>query len=260
MHYFFDSEVAKEIGLNGAIILENIAYWVKKNEANEANFYDGHYWTYNSLKAFRNLYPFWTEKVIKYTLAKLKQDGYIMVGQYSNDKMNHTNWYTLTDKGWSLFPKHQEQQFDDEYKMDPNDGPKLSHRRDKNGLSTIYTNIKRTDSKHQEVGGESSSTTEASPFLKWFADNINPSFGPCAAEMVFDLEKRYGSEACLKAGRIAIENNKRTLAYIKGILKRWETEGYSEHAPRPEPRRARRQTVQEMYDEGMEILRKGGLV
>ena len=36
MIYYFDSDIAAEVGVNAAVILQNIAYWVKKNEAKNA--------------------------------------------------------------------------------------------------------------------------------------------------------------------------------------------------------------------------------
>ena len=258
MGYYFDTEVAMTVGVNGAIILQNIAFWVKKNEANEAHYYDGSYWTYNSRKAFQKLFPFWTESVIKHALKKLHDEGYILVRQFGKDKMNHTNWYTLTAKAWAIFP--HKQPTEPARKKHPIDEINLSNRLDKNHFPTIYTDNKHTDDKHQGGGVEPSPPTESSGFMKWYADNINPAFGPRMAEMVADLAKHYGNDACIKAGDIALKNNKRSLSYIEGILKRWETEGYSEHAPQPEPRRTGQKSVQEMYDEGMEILRKGGLV
>ncbi len=36
----FQSKVACEVGVNGAIMLQNIYFWVKRNEANDKNFYE----------------------------------------------------------------------------------------------------------------------------------------------------------------------------------------------------------------------------
>ena len=99
----FQSKVACEVGVNGAIMLQNIYFWVKRNEANDKNFYDGRYWTYNSKKAFTVLFPFWTERQIKTILDKLREDEYLEVGNYNATPYDRTLWYTLTDKGWALF-------------------------------------------------------------------------------------------------------------------------------------------------------------
>src|SRR5579872_2931500 len=65
----FNEEMAAEYGLSVIIFCTKIGDWLKWNKANEQNFYDGKYWTYNSLKALTLLFPFWStdqlRKVIK---------------------------------------------------------------------------------------------------------------------------------------------------------------------------------------------------
>ena len=58
MIHSFDIEVAKKYGITEAILLNNINFWIEKNKANEINFYDGYYWTFNSKKAFSELFPY----------------------------------------------------------------------------------------------------------------------------------------------------------------------------------------------------------
>ena len=98
----FQSKVACEVGVDGAIMLQNIYFWVKKNEANDKNFHDGKYWTYNSKKAFTILFPFWSERQIERILDKLRKDEYLEVGNYNATPYDRTLWYTLTDKAWIL--------------------------------------------------------------------------------------------------------------------------------------------------------------
>lgn len=99
----FQSKVACEVGVDGAIMLQNIYFWVKKNEANDKNFHDGKYWTYNSKKAFAVLFPFWSERQIERILDKLRKDEYLEVGNYNATPYDRTLWYTLTDKARILF-------------------------------------------------------------------------------------------------------------------------------------------------------------
>lgn len=98
----FEVSVASELGVNCAVILHMFAYWIKKNVANERHYHDGHYWTYNSNTAFQRIYPYMSEKAIRTALKKLKDGGYIMVGDYNPDRMKRPNWYTITDKGYML--------------------------------------------------------------------------------------------------------------------------------------------------------------
>ena len=103
MYYHFDTNKAVILGVDGSIMLENIHYWISLNRANNKNFYDGEYWTYNSKKAFAELFPSWTEKQVRRILTNLINDGYLKTANYNKLKYDRTLWYTLTEKGWGLF-------------------------------------------------------------------------------------------------------------------------------------------------------------
>lgn len=100
--HIFDIDVAQLVGLNAAAILENIAHWCEHNAANNANLHDGHYWTYNSTKAFSELFPYMTINVIRTSLKKLKDNGLILTGNYNKSAYDRTMWYTLTEKAETL--------------------------------------------------------------------------------------------------------------------------------------------------------------
>lgn len=99
MKHIFDVEIATEHGINAAILFENICYWVKQNEANEINFFDGDYWTYNSHKAFGELFPYMSKRQIETALSKLIESGMIKTGNYNRLAYDRTLWYALTQKG-----------------------------------------------------------------------------------------------------------------------------------------------------------------
>lgn len=96
--HILDIGVAQLVGANAALILENISYWCEHNAANNANLHDGHYWTYNSTKAFGELFPYMTINVIRASLKKLKDNGLILTGNYNKSAYDRTMWYTLTEK------------------------------------------------------------------------------------------------------------------------------------------------------------------
>lgn len=102
MNHYFDVEIAKIYGINAAVILQNLAHWIQKNEANGTNFYDGNYWTYNSKKAFAELFPYLSQKQISTALAKLIDDGIVITGNYNKSAYDRTLWYALTEKGKSI--------------------------------------------------------------------------------------------------------------------------------------------------------------
>lgn len=100
--HFFDIRIAELYGINCAVILQNIWYWVQKNEANGSNFYDGNYWTYNSTKAFKKQFPYLSQRQIETALRKLRDDGIITTGNYNAVQYDRTLWYAVTEKGKSI--------------------------------------------------------------------------------------------------------------------------------------------------------------
>lgn len=105
MKHLFDVEVAVEYGVNCAIILENFCYWIEKNKANQINFYDGYYWTYNSVRAFNELFPYMSQKQITTAIKKLEEEQLIISGNYNKLPWDRTKWYALTEKGYSILQK-----------------------------------------------------------------------------------------------------------------------------------------------------------
>lgn len=99
MTHIFDVEIAKEYGVNAAILLQNLGYWIMRNKANETNYYDGKYWTFNSRKAYRELFPYMSERQIDTAFKKLIDNGLVITGNYNKLKYDRTLWYALTQKG-----------------------------------------------------------------------------------------------------------------------------------------------------------------
>ena len=93
MTLMFDSNIAKICGPNCAVLLQNIYFWVEKNKANEKHFHDGHYWTYNSMKAFEELFDYMSKNQIRTELDKLADLGLIIKGNYNKDPFDKTAWY-----------------------------------------------------------------------------------------------------------------------------------------------------------------------
>ena len=98
MQHHFTVEIAERYGINCAILLDNLVYWQLRNEANNQNFYDGRYWSYNSVKAYKELFPYLSEKQIRGALQKLIDEGLIVSGEYSDNPYDHTKWYSVAEE------------------------------------------------------------------------------------------------------------------------------------------------------------------
>ncbi|EGD51598.1 hypothetical protein TheetDRAFT_1558 [Thermoanaerobacter ethanolicus JW 200] len=91
-----DKTLAKVIGLNEAIVLQQVHYWLVYNSRNQINFIDGRYWTYNSIKEWHEQYfDFWSYDTVKRTFQKLEKMGLLISAKFNDDKLDQTKWYTI---------------------------------------------------------------------------------------------------------------------------------------------------------------------
>lgn len=118
MHHIFDVDIATRFGVNSAIILQNLQYWIAYNKANEKCYYEGRYWTYSSVKAFKELFPYLSEYQIRGAIQKLIDEGVIIKGNFNRDGMDRTMWYALSDE-WSGKDKKEADAEQDEEPLNP---------------------------------------------------------------------------------------------------------------------------------------------
>lgn len=85
-----------------AIFMHHITFWTLSNSANEKNFHDGRYWTYNSIEAFAELFPYWTPKIMRGVIEKCVKNGLLLKGNFNENKYDRTSWYALSDYACKL--------------------------------------------------------------------------------------------------------------------------------------------------------------
>ena len=98
MEYSFDINFAKKYGVDEAIMIKSFQYWIRLNKANNTNFYDGHYWTYNTISALSELFPFWTEKQVRSILQNLLKLNILIKGNYNKLGFDRTIWYAFMNE------------------------------------------------------------------------------------------------------------------------------------------------------------------
>jgi hypothetical protein len=95
--YTFDRDLACKIGVEESIMVSNFVYWLQHNKANRKHYHDGRYWTYNSVQAFTELFPFWTTKQLRRIMESLYAQNVILKGNYNQQSFDRTGWYSLSD-------------------------------------------------------------------------------------------------------------------------------------------------------------------
>lgn len=153
IYHMFNIKIAEKLGITEAILLHNIYFWVKKSKANNKHFYNDRFWTYNSAKAFAELFPYLSEQQISRALKRLTDEGWLMKDNFNNNPFDRTNWYSLSDKYYDEFmPENRE--INNENYTNQNQNPDKSNlinaeiKNDKTyNVTDINTDINKTDSK-----------------------------------------------------------------------------------------------------------------
>lgn len=91
----FNPQLAKLIGLDSAILLHQIHYWVKINEKANRNFQDGFFWTYNTFTDWGTHFPFWSVSTIKRIIKNLEDRKLIVSSRFNKLGMDRTKWYRV---------------------------------------------------------------------------------------------------------------------------------------------------------------------
>jgi len=82
---------AKEVGLNQAIILQQLHYWLQKSN----HYINGRYWIYNTYEDWQKQFIFWSTPTIKRIFSNLETRGYVISDNFNAKKSDHTKWYTI---------------------------------------------------------------------------------------------------------------------------------------------------------------------
>lgn len=156
MFLSFNSRVAEIVGCTAAVVFENIAFWVLRNELNNRNFKDGKYWTYNSCRSFSEHFTCFSQKQIFNALNKLIEANLIVAENYNAIQSDRTKWYTIGEAGIQFYEESYKARksilssncfTDSAFSQDgnsilPNENPIFQ-----NGkmASTLYTDKRTTD-------------------------------------------------------------------------------------------------------------------
>ena len=94
----FNIKLAMEVGIEKAILLKNIHWWILKNAKNGKNFKRGRFWTFNSSNAFMELFPYLNPRSIRRWLNELESDGWLITDNFNRRKNDNTKWYATGER------------------------------------------------------------------------------------------------------------------------------------------------------------------
>lgn len=96
--YSFDTAVAAKYDERIATFVRHFQFWIEHNAANKRNQHEGRTWTYNSVQAFKKLFPYLTGDQIRRTLEKMENEEIIISGNFNKDARDRTKWFAFKDE------------------------------------------------------------------------------------------------------------------------------------------------------------------
>lgn len=83
--------LAKHAGLNEAIMLQQIHFWIQRSQ----HFKENKKWVYNTYSGWVYQFPFWSESTIKRTIRSLERQNLLLTGNFNKLKIDNTKWYSI---------------------------------------------------------------------------------------------------------------------------------------------------------------------
>ncbi|TQR29421.1 DnaD domain-containing protein [Brevibacillus brevis] len=84
-------ELARLIGLNEAVVLQQLHYWLRISQ----HYHDGRHWVYNTYKKWQEQFPFWSEITIRRIFTGLEKQGLLISANYNEMRADNTKWYSI---------------------------------------------------------------------------------------------------------------------------------------------------------------------
>ncbi|MGG3893610.1 DnaD domain protein [Geobacillus stearothermophilus] len=221
--------LAKEIGLNEAIILQQLHYWLQESGSE----HDGHRWVYNTYEDWQKQFPFWSKNTIIRAIKSLEKKGLIVTGNYNKLKIDNTKWYRIDYEKLEGMGRPSTQNEQTGYPKRVNVEPKMSK-----PITREYTENTtdiKDDDKDETMNDLSEETTEneretecnpVTEFEKAFG-YLPPSILQQEFEQVIENGQFQEPEAIIvEAIRLARKQMPRNPArYISSILRNFEFMG-----------------------------------
>lgn len=87
--------LALAIGLEQALVLQQIHYWIEGNRERDINEREGRYWVYNTHDQWQEEFGWWSKRKVQRILKKLRDLELVDAKPLAKDSGDRTLWYTI---------------------------------------------------------------------------------------------------------------------------------------------------------------------
>ncbi|MCP1176233.1 MULTISPECIES: DnaD domain-containing protein [Bacillus] len=218
-------KLAAAIGLNEAIILQQLHYWLEKSK----NVRDGFRWVYNTYEEWQKQFPFWSESTIKRTIKKLESQHLIIVGKYNKLKIDNTKWYRIDYEVLQNIENNTTGQNDQTCvqndqttgQNDQTNGAKWSGGRGNMDRPLPEITTETTTDKNDDVDKHPLIDEEFQKSYNYLLQNNIP-LSETAMQDLGEFSDVLGSQIIMEAVDRAVDQNAKRWKYISGILFNWQ--------------------------------------
>lgn len=99
--------LAVRIGLNKAIVIQQMHYWLIRSE----HVHENKRWIYNSITEWLEQFPFWSRSTLTRIIDDLEADKLLFVGNFNKKAMDRTKWYSINyddERLYSAFSQNEQ--------------------------------------------------------------------------------------------------------------------------------------------------------
>lgn len=90
--------LAVKIGLNEAVIFQQVHYWLTHNEKAKSahHFHDDRWWTYGTYEEWQERdFPFLSVRAVRRAIKNLEERNLLITGQFNRKSSDRTKWYSI---------------------------------------------------------------------------------------------------------------------------------------------------------------------
>lgn len=202
--------LAEAIGLNEAIILQQIHYWITTPRMGKQH--DGKRWIYNSVREWQEMnFPFWSEATIKRALANLRAFGLVLTENLNEKTYDRTLWYTID--------------YDALNRLQQSIGSKCNNPLGQNAPMDEVKLHQPIPENTQRITRENSSDDYAAVVSAW-ENEMGYLVTPIIAGKLEDAIAEFGSDDVIRAIGVASAAGVRNWKYVEGIFRNVRERGW----------------------------------
>lgn len=224
-------ELADKIGLNEAIFVQQLHYWLKYSKHD----YDGSKWVYNTYEEWQKQFTFWSISTIQRITIKLEKMNIIKVGNYNRHKMDKTKWYSINYEMLNeIFGTEYENTLDETSSSQSENNKTQDVTPETATCDIVQVNLTSaipettteiTPKKKNDDDNNTRMRIQENPFT-FFEKNGFGTIGGYISEKISAWCRDLSDELVIEAMKLAVEYGNKNWKYVETILRLWAERKY----------------------------------